>query len=136
MQNAYSECTLNDVCPQACRNGGGGGALVFEVGYHPRKKKNHVIRLVFQDQAMYVRTSFRGVKTGKMGGGVFLAMVSNFGEDVTDTFSKSTQKRVFIGSVFMPGKYVLCVCFKSPFTRMISSLKYTSAPPLPVLSQF
>ena len=26
--------------------GGGGGALVFEVGYHPRKKI-HVIRVVF-----------------------------------------------------------------------------------------
>ena len=47
----------------------GGGALVFEVGYHPRKKKkkNHVIRVVFQDQAMYVRTSFRGAKTCKIG---------------------------------------------------------------------
>ena len=108
--------------------GGGGGHLYLKLDII-LVKKNHVIRLVFQDQAMYVRTSFRGVKTGKMGGGVFLAMVSNFGEDVTDTFSKSTQKRVFIGSVFMPGKYVLCVCFKSPFTRMISSLKYTSAPP-------
>ena len=36
-------------------------ALVFEVGYHPRKK-NHVIRVVFQDKAMYVHTLFRGCK--------------------------------------------------------------------------
>ena len=43
----------------------GGGAPVFEVGYHPRKK-NHVIRVVFQDQAMYARTSFRGAKTCKI----------------------------------------------------------------------
>ena len=35
-----------------------GGPLVFEVGYHPRKKI-HIIRVVFQDQAMYSRTSFR-----------------------------------------------------------------------------
>ena len=35
----------------------GGGALVFEVGYHPHKKI-HIIRVVFQDQAMYVRTTF------------------------------------------------------------------------------
>ena len=35
------------------RGGGGGGALVFEIGYHLRKKI-HVIRVVFQDQAMYV----------------------------------------------------------------------------------
>ena len=30
-------------------------------------KKNHVIRIVFQDQAMYARTSFRGAKTCKIG---------------------------------------------------------------------
>ena len=44
----------------------GGGALVFEVGYNPRKKI-YVIRVVFQDQAMYVRTSLRGAKTCKTG---------------------------------------------------------------------
>ena len=50
----------------------GGGALVFEVGYHPRKKI-HVIRVVFQDQAMYARTSVRGAKTCKIAKkGVFL----------------------------------------------------------------
>ena len=43
----------------------GGGALVFEVGYHPRKK-NHVIRVVFQDQVMYARTLFRGAKHAKL----------------------------------------------------------------------
>ena len=43
-----------------------GGPLVFKVGYHPRKKIN-VIRVVFQDQAMYERTSFRGAKTCKIG---------------------------------------------------------------------
>ena len=58
----------------------GGGQLVFEVGYHPRKK-NHVIRVVFQDQAMYARTSFRGSKTSKIGKkGVFLVMVTSFGK--------------------------------------------------------
>ena len=30
-------------------------------------KKIHVIRVVFQDQAMYARTSFRGAKTCKIG---------------------------------------------------------------------
>ena len=40
------------------------GPLVFEVGYHPRKKI-HIIRVVFQDQARYARTSFRGAKTFK-----------------------------------------------------------------------
>ena len=40
------------------------GPLVFEVGYHPRKKIN-AIRVVFQDQAMYARTLFRGEKMSK-----------------------------------------------------------------------
>ena len=51
-----------------------GGPLVFEVGYHPRKKI-HVIRVVFQDQAMYARTSFRDAKTCKIGKkGMFLVI--------------------------------------------------------------
>ena len=40
-----------------------GGVLVFQGGYHPRKTK-HVIRVVFQDQTMYARTSFRGMFVG------------------------------------------------------------------------
>ena len=35
-------------------------------GYQARPKI-HVIRVVFQDQAMYARTSFRGAKTYKIG---------------------------------------------------------------------
>ena len=51
-----------------------GGPPVFEVEYHPRKKI-HVIRVVFQDKAVYARTSFRGAKTCKIGKkGVFLAI--------------------------------------------------------------
>ena len=33
------------------------GPLLFEVGYH-HIIKNHIIRVVFQDQAMYMRTLF------------------------------------------------------------------------------
>ena len=40
----------------------GGEPLVFEVGYHPCKKMQ-VIRIVFQDQAMYAHTLFRDAKT-------------------------------------------------------------------------
>ena len=47
-------------------SGGGGGALVFEVGYHPRKKI-HIIRVVFQDRTMYLCTSFRVAKLEKKG---------------------------------------------------------------------
>ena len=72
---------------------GGGGALVFEVGYHPRKKI-HVIRFVFQDQAIYGRTSsFRGAKTCKIGKkGVFLVILTNFGKDMMDKVRKTHTK--------------------------------------------
>ena len=41
------------------------GATEYQGGYqaHP---KIHVIRVVFQDQALYVRTSFRGAKHAKL----------------------------------------------------------------------
>ena len=65
------------------------GALVFEVGYHPCKKI-HVIRVVFQNQTMYVHTSFRVAKTCKIGKkGVFLVIVTNFGKDMTNKIRKS-----------------------------------------------
>ena len=36
-----------------------------------------------------------------------------------------------LGSVYPPGKYVLKVCFDSPFTRMISVHSYTREIPEP-----
>ena len=64
----------------------GGGALECQGGYQARPKI-HVIRVVFQDQALYVRTSFRGAKLCKIGKkGVFLVIWTNFGKDMTDKF--------------------------------------------------
>ena len=41
--------------------------------------KIQIIRVVFQDEAMYARTLFRGAKTCKIGKeGVFLAMLTSF----------------------------------------------------------
>ena len=101
-----------------------GGPLVFEVGYHPRKKI-HVIRVVFQDQAMYARTSFRGAKTCKIGKkGYVFGHMTNFGKDMTDKLKKNACKNAYLGFIFIPAKYVFRVCFESPFTRMISNLKY------------
>ena len=103
------------------------GALLFEVGYHPRKKI-HVIRVVFQDQVMYAHTSFRGAKMCKIGKkGVFLVRLTNFGKDVMGKLRK-IHAETRLGSIFMPEKYVFRVCFESPFTRMISSLKYKWPP--------
>ena len=36
--------------------------------------------------------------------------------------------KTHLGSILIPGKYMLRVRFESPFTRMISSLKYVSGP--------
>ena len=70
----------------------GGGPLVSEVGYHPCKKI-HVIRVVFQDQAMYVHTSFRDAKTCKIGKkGMFLVILTNFGMDMTLKLRKTHAK--------------------------------------------
>ena len=74
-----------------------GGALAFDVGYHPRKKI-HVIRVVFQDQAMYARASFRGAKMYKIGKkGVFLIIVTNFAKDMMDKLRKTHAKTCILG---------------------------------------
>ena len=42
---------------------------------------------------------------------------------------KKTCKNAYLGSIFTPEKYVFRVCFESPLTRMIYSLKYMCPPP-------
>ena len=69
----------------------GRGALVFEVGYHPRKKI-HAIKVVFQDQAMYARTSFRGAKNMQ---NWKKRVLTNFGKDLTHKLRKTHEKRTF-----------------------------------------
>ena len=41
---------------------------------------------------------------------------------------KNASKNAYLGSIFIPEKYVFRVCFENPFTRMISSLKYKWPP--------
>ena len=61
-------------------------------GYQARPKI-HVIRVVFQDQALYVRTSYRGAKTCKIGKkGVFLVIWTNFGKDMMGKLRKMHAK--------------------------------------------
>ena len=87
---------------------GSGGALVFQGGYHPRKTK-HVIRVVFQDQAMYAPKSFscKNVKNGKHLG-MFCVMVINFGKKKDGgKLRKKTSKNAYLGSMFMSGKFIL-----------------------------
>ena len=84
--------------------------------------KIHVIRIIFHDQAMYVRTSFRGAKTCKIGKkSVLLVIVAYFGKDKLTT-KKTACKNVYLGSIFKPETYVFRVHFARLFTRMIPSL--------------
>ena len=108
----------------------GGGTLVFEVGYPPRKKI-HLIRVVFQDKAMYARTLFRGVKTCKIGKkGCVFGHIDKFWKGHNGQIKKNACKNMYLGSIFIRQKYMFRVCFESPFTRMISSLKYKWPPGL------
>ena len=107
-------------------NANRGGALVFEVGYHP---KIHVIRVVFQDQSMYARTSFRGAKTCKIGKkGCVFGHIDKSWEGHAEKLGKNACKNAYLGSIFIPEKYVFRVCFESLFSGMISRLKYKCPP--------
>ena len=94
-------------------------------GYQDRPKI-HVTRVVFQDQAMYPRTSFRGAKTCKIGN-VFshIHCRANFGKDMTGKLRKMKKikknlcKNAYLGSIFIPEKYVIRVLFVSPWTSLI-----------------
>ena len=61
--------------------------------------------------------------------GMFLVMLTNFGKDMTNKLRKPYAKNGYLGSISIPEKYVFRVCFESPFTRMISTLKYKYPPP-------
>ena len=41
---------------------------------------------------------------------------------------KNACKNAYLGAIFIPEKYMFRVCFESPFTRMISNLKYKWPP--------
>ena len=79
---------------------------------------------------MYARTSYRGAKTCKIG----KKMVCFWSywqilERKSTQIKKNVCKNAYLGSIFIPEKYVFGVCSESPFTRMISSLKYKCPPP-------
>ena len=61
----------------------GGGALVFEVGYHPRKKIHVKLGLFFRTR-QFTRAHRLGVqKRAKLEKkGVFLAIMTSFGKDL------------------------------------------------------
>ena len=98
-------------------------------GYQARPKI-HVIRAVFQDQALYARTSFRGAKTCKIGEkGVFFCHIDKFWKGHDGQIKKNACKNAYLGSIFIPEKYVIRVLFVCPWTSLIPPLAIRVAPP-------
>ena len=64
-------------------------------------KKNHVIRVIFQDQAMYVSTLFRGAKTYKIGKkGCVFCHIDIFWKGHDGKIKKNACKNAYLGSIF------------------------------------
>ena len=83
-----------------------------------------------QDQAMYMRTSFRGAKSCKIGEKIVIfCHFYQFWKGHNGKIKEKTCKNAELGSIFILGKYVLRMSFESPFTRMISNFKIHAPPP-------
>ena len=105
-----------------------GGPLECQGGYQARPKI-HVIRVVFQDQALYARTSFRGAKMCKIGKkGVFFGHIDKFWKEHERQIKNNACKNAYLGSFFIPEKYVIRVLFVSPWTSLIPPLAIRVAP--------
>ena len=84
------------------------GALECQGGYQARPKI-HIIRVVFQGQVMYVRTSFRGAKTWKKG--CVFDHIDKFWKGHDRQIKKYACKNTYLGSIFIPEKNVNRVLF-------------------------
>ena len=81
---------------------------------------------------MYAHTLFRGSKMSKIGKKRYVfGHIDKFPKGHDGQIKKNACNNVYLGSFFVPEKYVFRVCFEteSPFTRMISNLKYKCPPP-------
>ena len=93
------------------------------------RPKIHVIRVVFQDQAMYTRISFRGAKTCKIGKkSVFLVIIDKIWKEHDRHIKKNACKNAYLGSIFIPEKYVIRVLYVSPWTSLIPLLLFECPP--------
>ena len=65
---------------------------------------------------MYARTSFRDAKTCKIRKkGMFLVILTNFDKDMNTQIKKNAYKNTYLGSIFIPEKYMFRVCFECSF---------------------
>ena len=60
--------------------------------------------------------------------GCVFGHIDKFWKGHDGQIKKNTCRNTYLGFIFMPEKYVFRVCFETPFTRMISSLKYEWPP--------
>ena len=82
-------------------------------------------RLSTNHSTLFCQLSFRGAKTLKLkkkNRCVFGDGYKFWKKDGGKL--RKTCKHAYLGSIFMPEKYVIRACFENPFTRMISNLKY------------
>ena len=91
----------------------------------------HIIRVVFQDQALYAQTSFRGAKMCKIGGkkGCVFEHIDKFWKGHDGQIKKNACKNAYLGSIFIPEKYVIRVLFVCPWTSLIPPLAIRVHPP-------
>ena len=106
----------------------GGGPLECQGGYQARPKI-HVIRVVFQDQALYARTSFRVQKHAKLEKkGCVFGHIDNFWKRHDGQIKKNACKNAYLGSIFIPEKYAIRVLFVCSWTSLIPHLAIRVAP--------
>ena len=83
---------------------------------------------------MYARTSFRGAKTCKIEKkNVFLVIDKFWKRHDRQIYKKNACKNAYLGSIFIPEKYVIRVLFVSPWTNLIPPLAIRVPPPPPAL---
>ena len=69
---------------------------------------------------MYARTSFRGAKTCKIGKkGCVFGHIDKFWKGHDGQIKKNVCKNAYLGSIFIPEKYVIRVLFGCPWTSLI-----------------
>ena len=90
-------------------------------GYQARPKI-HLIRVVFQDQALYACTSLRGAKTCKIGKKSVIWSYRQFWKGHDGQIKKNACKNAYLGSIFIHEKYVIRVLFVCPWTSLIPPL--------------
>ena len=96
---------------------------------HPCKKKFTLLGLFFKTRQC-TRVHCLGVpKCAKLEERYVFGHIDKFCKGHDTQIKKNACKNAYLGSIFINEKYMFRVCFESPFTRMISSLKHKCPPP-------